>query len=493
MTDSYWDTEKSDQSTSAGGTGKTTVQLQSPTAYTSTAGNTSAIYANWNVDVDGLSGNDDPWTFGASDQYPVLKYAGMDTTAQYAAQPPGVPQGVMLTPSLDTLIVRWSPVRNATGYKVQWKSGDQNYAVSRQASVTDTSSKISGLAAGTTYTVRVLATKTGAVGSTSSAEVTGRLAGDGAENVRVTPGVDSLIVTWDAVSDASGYRVQWKSGAENYPTANRQGNTYGQATIGDWNTTTYTIENLLAGTRYTVRVITTKTGASDVLSVGFLGAPGIRYDSDGNGLIEIGTLAQLNAIRWDLDGDGSLDVGADTTAYRAAFPSAASGMGCPSLNCVGYELTVDLDFDENGDDQITATGDTTYWNSGNGWVPIGSRTARFNATFDGDGHIIENLFINRSSTADVGLFGATGTSARILALGLVNVSVTGSSAPGALVGHNQGRIAAVYASGAVQGTDVVGGLVGADQHDEFGDRGELRHGVGNHHRRDWRRCWAGGL
>ena len=88
MTHSYWDTVRSGRSTSAGGTGKTTVQLQSPTSYTSTAGNTSAIYSAWNVDVDGVPGNDDPWTFGASNQYPVLKYAGMDTTTQFAAQPP---------------------------------------------------------------------------------------------------------------------------------------------------------------------------------------------------------------------------------------------------------------------------------------------------------------------------------------------------------------------------------------------------------------------
>ena len=34
------------------------------------------------LNLDGQPGGDDPWTFGAADQYPVLKYAGMDTTAQ---------------------------------------------------------------------------------------------------------------------------------------------------------------------------------------------------------------------------------------------------------------------------------------------------------------------------------------------------------------------------------------------------------------------------
>ena len=43
--DSYWDTQTSGQSESAGGEGKTTSGLQSPTGYT-------GIYENWNLDLD---------------------------------------------------------------------------------------------------------------------------------------------------------------------------------------------------------------------------------------------------------------------------------------------------------------------------------------------------------------------------------------------------------------------------------------------------------
>ena len=42
----YWDTETSGQSDSAGGEGKTTAELRSPTGYT-------GAYADWNVDLDG--------------------------------------------------------------------------------------------------------------------------------------------------------------------------------------------------------------------------------------------------------------------------------------------------------------------------------------------------------------------------------------------------------------------------------------------------------
>ena len=66
ITDSYWDTRTSGVSYSAGGVGKTTRELQSPTANT-------GIYANWNLDW---------WDFGMSHQYPALKYGGMDVGAQ---------------------------------------------------------------------------------------------------------------------------------------------------------------------------------------------------------------------------------------------------------------------------------------------------------------------------------------------------------------------------------------------------------------------------
>ena len=65
---------------------------------------------------------------------------------------------------------------------------------------------------------------------------------------------------------------------------------------------------------------------------------GTDYDTDGDNLIDVTNLAQLNAIRYDLNGDGSV-AAADTMAYNDAFPYAASGMGCLSTGgCTGYEL-----------------------------------------------------------------------------------------------------------------------------------------------------------
>ena len=49
---------------------QTTTALKTPTAY----GTSPSIYANWNWDVDSTSGNDNPWHFGTSSEYPVLQY-----------------------------------------------------------------------------------------------------------------------------------------------------------------------------------------------------------------------------------------------------------------------------------------------------------------------------------------------------------------------------------------------------------------------------------
>ena len=180
------------------------------------------------------------------------------------------------------------------------------------------------------------------------------------------------------------------------------------------------------------------------------------YDVDNNGLIEIRTLAQLNAVRYDLNGDGLQDSvsASDWATYTTAFLNAVSGMGCPQPACTGYELMMDLDFDTNGDGDVDSS--DAYPN----WTPIGTAANKFNATFKGnviDGAMskISNLTISgSSSTTEIGLFGATGSNARIENVGLVdvNVEVTASAIGariGALAGSNAGKVIACYSTGKI--------------------------------------------
>ena len=110
--------------------------------------------------------------------------------------------------------------------------------------------------------------------------------------------------------------------------------------------------------------------------------------------------------------------------------------------------------------------DTSTWNTGAGFVPIGNNSTKFTGSFDGLGHTIDALSINLPLTDYVGLFGFTGTSAIIQNIGLSNVNITGRIAVGGLVGSNDhGTITNAYAIGEVSGAGYdVGGLVGDNDH-----------------------------
>ena len=190
-------------------------------------------------------------------------------------------------------------------------------------------------------------------------------------------------------------------------------------------------------------------------------------DEDGDGLLEITNLAQLDAMRYDLDGDGTPSA-SGATAYNDAFPDFDSPLRCPSSGCSGYELSTDLDFDTNRNGMADA--DDAYWNNGAGWNPIGHSSADgFAATFKGNGHTIANLYINRTSVTNNALFARTKSSSTIRNVGLVNVDVTVTASgtgtaysAGALVGTNRGTIRACYATGRVEGL-TAGGLVANNQ------------------------------
>ena len=179
------------------------------------------------------------------------------------------------------------------------------------------------------------------------------------------------------------------------------------------------------------------------------------YDQNDDGLIEISNLAQLHAIRWDLNGDGQPDKEEFANDYALAFPGAIENMGAPAdVQVHGYELDGDLDFGDN----------PTSWES------IGVFSQPFQAVFEGNNHVIVNLFQDQSDPAvfinkPSGLFGSIGHRGLVMNLGLEEVNIHGVNWVGALVGLHQGNILACSATGRVEGENGVGGLVGQN----FGD------------------------
>ena len=187
-------------------------------------------------------------------------------------------------------------------------------------------------------------------------------------------------------------------------------------------------------------------------------------DRDGDLLIDINSIEQLNNIRHTLDGSG----------YRDG--AGAERMQCGALSdtdCTGYELMRNLDFADatsyasgmvdtalrpNNSDPDTATN--------SGWEPIGADGNLFNSRFEGNGYTIHNLYGRRSTAGELGIFGATSSNSVIRSIGVATVRLYGSDASddiGALVGESSGIIIASYASGTVNGgagDDDIGGLVG---------------------------------
>ena len=181
------------------------------------------------------------------------------------------------------------------------------------------------------------------------------------------------------------------------------------------------------------------------------------YDADNDGLIDVANLAQLDALRYDLNADGLVD-GATWMPYYTAYPMGALWMGCPSDGCTGYELTTNLDFDTDDDGDVDSNDD--YWNGGDGWAPIGEADAPFTADFNGNRRTVSNLFIDRDTEDEIGLFGAIDRS-RISGVSLIGAKVTGRNAVGSLLGDGvYPTVIDNHATGQVSGEDEVGGLVG---------------------------------
>lgn len=136
-----------------------------------------------------------------------------------------------------------------------------------------------------------------------------------------------------------------------------------------------------------------------------------------------------------------------------------------------FEQTADIDFSE-------ATPAIETWAMGKGWLPIGkekefdhdNQSKAFLSVYDGKGFTIKNLYVNRPSQNNVGLFGYT-EYAIIKNIKLENVIIVGNNNVGAVVGKQTGFVEypsimglfSCSVSGTVTGNENVGGLVGSNE------------------------------
>ena len=178
-------------------------------------------------------------------------------------------------------------------------------------------------------------------------------------------------------------------------------------------------------------------------------------DDDGDGLIEIGTAEELNAVRYALNGSGRRSL------RNGVLNTDGCGNGNDITSCSGYELVKDI--------SLAAYANTE---GGKGWQPLGNDTdsdspgcqgAAFNGIFEGNGWTISELSINRSAEDCVGLFGHIIENSEIRNLTLRAEAVIGGNQVGGLVGFGQSAriVSFSVVVGEISGDGNVGGLVGS--------------------------------
>jgi len=131
----------------------------------------------------------------------------------------------------------------------------------------------------------------------------------------------------------------------------------------------------------------------------------------------------------------------------ALLAKVVNGIGVTALSCYGKTICLTQDID------------LSAYLTGTGWTPIGTSDNIFEGSFNGNGHVVSNLYINNPTADDQGLFGRV--EGKLKNIGIENCDVTGGSYnTGGLVGGGHSSIYNCYATGNISGISKTGGLSG---------------------------------
>ena len=114
---------------------------------------------------------------------------------------------------------------------------------------------------------------------------------------------------------------------------------------------------------------------------------------------------------------------------------------------------------EEGKTDINITLDTDLTLTGE-WTPIGTESQPYTGNFDGGGHTITGLKIDKSGTDNVGLIGYLGSEGKVQNVVLANISVSGANYVGGIAGQTDGTVENCSVNGTVTGQNQTGGIVG---------------------------------
>ncbi len=124
------------------------------------------------------------------------------------------------------------------------------------------------------------------------------------------------------------------------------------------------------------------------------------------------------------------------------------------------EMEADLDAHYILINDIDAS-DTSNWNSGKGFDPIGNGSEPFSGSLDGGPYNISDLCINTPLKDHQGIFGMISNGSILSNIHSINTDITGKNYVGGLVGRREGgEVHNCTISGDVHGNNKVGGLIG---------------------------------
>ena len=323
---------------------------------------------------------------------------------------------------------------------------------------------LGGMAAGTTQVAGTLDASAPGGGNGGFIETS-------ATHVKVA---DTAKITTRATSGQSG---TWLIDPVDFTIAASGGNITGSAVSTNLGNGNFAIASTsgTTGTAGNINVNDTVNWSANTLTLNAQNNININSTMNGSGTAKLaleygqGAPASGNTSTYNVNAAVNLPAGNNFSTQLGSGGALTNYTVITSLGAAGSTTGTDLQGmsgNLSGDYALgsdIAAGATSGWNGGKGFAPIGTTSSSsFSGTFDGLGHTISALTINRPSTKYVGLFGHTASGSILRNIGLVGGSVTGNSDVGGLVGSNGGSINSSYATGAVQGITAVGGLVGSN-------------------------------
>ncbi len=166
--------------------------------------------------------------------------------------------------------------------------------------------------------------------------------------------------------------------------------------------------------------------------------------------------AGINVSDWE--NGTSIDGGEATEAYSYDINTKTITIYS------GEGLKVAADVVNSGDTDINIILDNDIDLSDIDWTPIGTESRPYTGNFDGGGHTITGLKIDKSGTDYVGLIGCLGSGGKVQNVTLTNISVSGANCVGGIAGQNYGTVENCSVNGTVTGkgfTDT-GGIAGSN-------------------------------